>query len=88
MWIFCVNTALYAAVAFKLKILLLNSEWFARCYFKLSLNKIYVGYHLSDMVFHLNTGIHLDKVKLTSFVEKLEGACVAITYLNANVSTV
>ena len=71
------------------EIYVLLSEWqFLSCRHRdLGFDDIYTGNHFGDGMFYLYPGIHLDEKKLSFFIEKLERASAAVTYLAACIGT-
>ncbi|MNU55664.1 hypothetical protein D3C71_447460 [compost metagenome] len=64
-------------------VLLRNFQRMAESDEKLLAHQIHARGHFRDRMFDLQTGVHLDEVEFTVFVEKLEGADAAITDLAA-----
>ena len=69
--VFSVHTALNGVPA-NLYLALRERQLFARSHHDLGFDNVNTRHHLCDGVLHLHAGVHLDKVELTVFIQKLK----------------
>nr|MBA2814278.1 hypothetical protein [Candidatus Pantoea persica] len=66
-------------------VILLDRERLTGSDTQLLFDQVYVSDHLGHRMLNLNTGVHLNEVELTVFIQELEGACTTLADLDTGV---